>query len=111
MTTEVVIEQHRLCVRKVLSTLSSGAAIFSGITDAGRSIRVIAAPKALARLPMPGEAWSVTGEVRVSTKYGPQLHAVAGRYELPRGKLIIQYLAHHPDFAGIGEAKAQRLWA
>jgi exodeoxyribonuclease V alpha subunit len=105
-----VIEQHRLSVRRVLSVMGNGAAIFSGVTDSGRSLRVVAAPKALARVPAPGEAWCIAGEMRVSPQYGAQLHATTGRYELPRGRLITRYLADHADFAGIGEAKAQRLW-
>lgn len=110
MTIAAAVVRHRLSVRKVLSALSNGAAIFSGVTDDGRNLRVVALPKVLARLPMPGEAWSVTGEMRTSPEYGAQLHAVSGRYELPRGRLITQYLANHPDFTGIGPTKAQRLW-
>jgi exodeoxyribonuclease V alpha subunit len=110
MTSSVTIEHHRLSVRKVLSTLGNGATIFSGTTDSGRSLRVIAAPKVLVRLPLAGEAWLVAGEIRTSAKYGEQLHATSGRYELPRGRLIVQYLANHPDFPGIGKGKAQGLW-
>lgn len=102
--------EHRLSVRRVLSVMGNGAAIFSGVTDSGQSLRVVAPPKALARVPVPGESWCVTGEVRSSHQHGAQLHATAGRYELPRGRLITRYLADHPDFVGIGDGKAQRLW-
>lgn len=105
-----VLEHCRLSVRRVLSALNNGASIFSGVTDDGRAVRVVCAPKVLARIPVPGESWSLTGEIRISPKHGEQLHAISGMYELPRGKLITQFLANHPDFVGIGEAKAQRLW-
>ncbi len=105
-----VLEHRRLAVRRVLSALGNGASIFTGVTDDGQAVKVVCAPKVLARIPVPGESWSLTGEMRVSPKHGEQLHATAGMYELPRGKLITQFLANHPDFVGIGEAKARRLW-
>lgn len=108
--TAVTLEERKLVVRKVLSVLRSGAFIISGVTEDGKALRVVCRPKALARIPIPGESWSVTGEMRVSSEHGEQLHAVGGKLELPRGRLITQFLANHPDFVGIGDTKAQRLW-
>jgi exodeoxyribonuclease V alpha subunit len=102
--------ERRICVRRVLSVAKSGATIFSGVTDDDRHVRVVASAKAVGRVPLAGEAWFVGGEFRVHPAYGDQLHASHCRYELPRGRLIVRYLAEHPDFAGIGAAKAARLW-
>jgi exodeoxyribonuclease V alpha subunit len=102
--------EHRVCVRRVLSIAKSGATIFSGVTDDDRHVRVVASAKVIGRVPLAGEAWFVGGELRAHPTYGDQLHAAHCRYELPRGRLIARYLAAHPDFEGIGEAKAARLW-
>lgn len=110
MTGPATPQEHRVAVRRVLSVLANGATIFSGTTESGRQLRILAPSKALARVPIVGEAWLVVGEARVSDQYGEQFHAISGRYAMPRGRLITRYLADHPDFGGIGEAKARRLW-
>ncbi len=110
MNVAPMLDEHHVSVQRVLCVMGNGAAIFSGVTDTGQRLRVVAAPKALARVPVAGEIWFVIGELRQSTQYGPQVHATSGRYVLPRGQLITRYLASHPDFAGIGDGKAQRLW-
>lgn len=107
---ETGTDTRRVCVRELLSVLGNGATIFSGADEQGNAVRVIAGPRALARVPVAGETWVITGAVRDDGKFGPQFHAQGGRYELPRGRLLVRYLAEHPGFAGIGEKKAKRLW-
>lgn len=100
----------KVCVRRMLSLLGNGACIFTGIDDGGKLVRMVAPPRALARAPADGEFWVVKGVFRENTRFGIQLHVVGGRYELPRGYLLTRYLSENPDFCGIGEAKAKRLW-
>lgn len=87
-----------------------GSSIFSGQGNDGNKIRVVASNKALPRTPAIGEVWEITGEYREHSQYGRQLHAKRGCYSVPRGRLIVDYLANHPDFVGIGDAKAKALY-
>lgn len=73
-------------------------------------MRVVAGKQALPRPPVVGEIWTVDGDYREHPKYGRQLHATRASYTPPRGRLIVGYLAGHPDFAGIGETKANALY-
>ncbi len=88
----------------------NGSSIFSGRCAEGTRIRVVAGKRALPRHPAIGEVWEITGEYRDHPKHGQQLHATGGSYSLPKGRLIINYLVSHPDFAGIGESKAKALY-
>lgn len=101
---------HTLAVRRVLSTTEWGGAVFSGTTESGQSLRVVASHKALPRVPVVGESWLVEGQVSNHAKFGPQVQAKSCRYTLPRGRLIVRFLTDHPDFAGIGDGKATDLW-
>lgn len=83
-----------------------GGAVFSGTTESGQSLRVVASHKALPRVPVVGESWLVEGQVSNHAKFGPQVQAKSCRYTLPRGRLIVRFLTDHPDFAGIGDGKA-----
>jgi exodeoxyribonuclease V alpha subunit len=102
--------QRRVAVRDVLSVFGNGAVIFGGVTEDGSALKVVAPARTFARVPSAGEVWTVEGAMRSSERYGVQLHATAGRYELPRGRLLARYLATNPAFQGIGEVKAERLW-
>lgn len=103
-------ETVSLTVSSLTFLAANGSAIFSGQCDAGHRVRVVAGKKALPRQPFIGEVWEVTGEYRDHPKYGRQLHAKRGCYCIPKGRLLIRYLASHPDFAGIGEGKARALY-
>lgn len=95
----------------VLTHLASNdSAIFSGLNAEGTRIRVVAGPRCLPRHPAIGEAWEVTGDFHEHPKYGRQLYAKRCSYAVPKGRLVINYLASHPDFAGIGEGKATALY-
>lgn len=109
MNAELISTVH-VSVCRLLSVLGNGAAIFTAMGVSGETIRVVVPPRAFARAPVAGESWIVEGAFREDGKYGRQLHATGGRYELPRGHLLIRYLSEHPDFRGIGIGKARRLW-
>jgi hypothetical protein len=56
--------------------------------------------------------WRIVGGSRGAprgSRFGNQIHAVGGRYELPRSQLLTRFLADHPDFVGIGTVKAKHL--
>ncbi|EEG07332.1 AAA family ATPase [Pseudogulbenkiania ferrooxidans] len=101
-------------VSLTVSTLTflsdNGSTIFSGHDSEGLRVRVVARAKTLPRPPIVGEVWMVTGEYREHRKYGRQLYATRGSYSVPKGRLLISYLANHPDFTGIGEGKARALY-
>jgi exodeoxyribonuclease V alpha subunit len=103
-------ETVSITVGAIAHLASNGSAIFSGVNAAGSRIRVVAGVRSLPRQPIVGEAWEITGEFREHPKYGRQLYATCGHYSIPKGRLIVNYLASHPDFAGIGESKAKALY-
>lgn len=102
--------RHTIAIRNLISVLPNGAAIFSGVTDSGQNLRVLAPAKVLPRIPLRGETWYVVGVAHSHPQFGEQLHASTCRYELPKGRLIIRYLADNPEFEGVGEVKAKKLW-
>lgn len=103
-------ETVTVIVSSLVFVAASGATIFSGRDLDGKRVRVIAGKSALPRPPVVGEVWSVDGIYREHPKYGNQLHATRAGYTPPRGRLVVSYLASHPDFAGIGETKAKALY-
>lgn len=103
-------ETLSITVSALTHLASNGSAIFSGRSAEGGRIRVVAGPRCLPRHPAIGEAWEITGEFREHPRFGRQLYAKRGSYSVPKGRLVINYLANHPDFAGIGEGKAKALY-
>lgn len=103
-------ETLSITVSALTHLASNGSAIFSGRSAEGGRIRVVAGPRCLPRHPAIGEAWEITGEFREHPRFGRQLYAKRGSYSIPKGRLIISYLANHPEFAGIGECKAKVLY-
>ena len=103
-------ETVSVIVNSLLFVAASGATIFSGRDLEGQRVRVVAGKSALARAPVVGEIWNVDGSYRDHPKYGRQIYATRACYAPPRGRLIVGYLASHPDFAGIGETKAKALY-
>jgi exodeoxyribonuclease V alpha subunit len=100
-----------LTVRAVLGSTQAGGAVFSGRSVDGVALRVVASAETLPRLPRPGEYWEVEGDERINAQYGRQLIAHRCVHRFPTGRLLIEYLALHPDYVGIGHAKARRLYA
>ena len=103
-------ETLSITVSALTHLASNGSAIFSGRSAEGDRIRVVAGPRCLPRHPAIGEAWEITGEFRDHPRFGRQLYAKRCSYSIPKGRLIINYLANHPDFSGIGECKAKALY-
>ena len=99
-----------LAVTSIAFASADGSSIFSGSCPEGNRVRVVARKNSLPRAPLIGEVWEIAGENRTHPKFGEQLHARRGKYLVPRGRLIVSYLASNPDFEGIGEAKANALY-
>ncbi|MFT4436092.1 AAA family ATPase [Caballeronia sp. 15715] len=98
-----------IVVKRVISETDGGAAIFVGKDATGGLVKVVAPPRALFRVPIAGEAWTVTGVMHDDVRHGRQLQAQSCRYKLPRGRLLVRFLA--ASFTGIGEVNAKQLWA
>ena len=57
-----------------------------------------------------GDCITLVGKWQKDPKYGPQFAAESLSYELPESpEGLIQYLAKHPAFVGIGEATARKI--
>lgn len=102
--------QVQLSVAKILSTTAQGGAIFTGLGEDGKSVRVVASHSVLSRPPVTGELWQVRGFMECHPRYGEQLAADACSFLIPHGRLTVQYLSNSPHFSGIGIAKAEALY-
>jgi exodeoxyribonuclease V alpha subunit len=103
----VVIE---LTIRRILFATENGVSIFTAADQNGKSVRVLVTSKAMSCPPGAGETWEVEGELRHHADYGDQLHAGRCTYKVPRGRLLVPFLACNPAFKGIGEVKAALLF-
>jgi exodeoxyribonuclease V alpha subunit len=57
-----------------------------------------------------GELITLTGQWKSDPKYGPQFDAKSVSYDLPETpEGLVQYLAKHPAFTGIGETTARKI--
>jgi exodeoxyribonuclease V alpha subunit len=57
-----------------------------------------------------GDCITLVGKWQKDPKYGPQFAAESLSYELPDSpEGLVQYLAKHPAFVGIGEATARKI--
>jgi exodeoxyribonuclease V alpha subunit len=99
-----------LTIRRILFATENGVSIFTAADQNGKSVRVLATSKAMSRPPGAGETWEVEGELRHHADYGYQLHAGRCTYKVPRGRLLVPFLACNPAFKGIGEVKAALLF-
>lgn len=104
------VERVTLIVDKTVVALSNGFTVFDGSSSTGERFRVVIPGTVFTRIPTRGEVWSVEGVRKIHSTYGAELVATRCRYELPRGRLIVGYLAQSANFPGIGETKARRLW-
>lgn len=87
-----------------------GGAIFSGDNEAGQRIRVVAPYATISRVPVRGESWCVDGAYEFHPQHGRQLKATRCQFVVPRGRLLVRYLARSKSFPGIGEAIAKKLY-
>jgi exodeoxyribonuclease V alpha subunit len=81
--------------------------IFAGRLADGSSVQVKATNASMLGQPSVGELWSVDGDLS-ETQWGPQISARRAVRALPSGQLMVDYLAG--CVAGIGPARAHRLW-
>lgn len=81
--------------------------IFAGRLADGSPVRVKAAGAAMLGVPSVGELWSIEGDVR-PTRWGMQISTTRAVRAMPSGNLMIGYLSG--CVAGIGPARARRLW-
>jgi exodeoxyribonuclease V alpha subunit len=59
-----------------------------------------------------GDLFSLVGRWKADPKYGPQFAVDSLRYDLPdSADGLVQYLAKHPAFVGVGEATARKIVA
>lgn len=105
-----MLDTVTLTIRSILFQAIDGAAIFSGHTEKGKIVRVVARNGILSRQPVVGELWEIIGQYREHVTYGMQLYARSGKHVIPKGRLLVRYLADHPDYAGIGKTKAKALY-
>lgn len=91
--------------------VADNLAIFTGLDSEGKRLRVVARGAALPRTPVVGELWKISGVFQEHPDYGRQLNAMRCSAAPPKGRLVISYLAGHPDFVGIGGARAKALYA
>lgn len=87
-----------------------GGAIFAGDNEAGERIRVVAPYATISRVPVRGESWCVDGAYEFHPQHGRQLKAIRCQFVVPRGRLLVRYLARSKSFPGIGEATAKKLY-
>lgn len=87
-----------------------GGAVFSGDTEVGRMIRVLAPYSTISRVPVSGEVWRVEGVYESHPDYGRQLRATCCHFVIPRGRLLVRYLSRSKTFPGVGEATALKLY-
>lgn len=97
-------------VERILWAGTQGGAIFSATDAGGARHRLVAAPAVMPRPPVAGEAWQIEGVLRRHPEHGPQVEVQRASLQRPGGRLVIQLLARSPEFPGIGEAFAGRLW-
>jgi exodeoxyribonuclease V alpha subunit len=100
-----------ISITAVLRRNRNSGTVFSGKDDCGRHMRIVAPYHATSRTPGLGEVWEAHGEFGVHPEYGLQFYAERCERLLPKGQLIVLYLANNPKFKGIGLSKASRLYA
>jgi len=99
-----------MLVSAVLRRGFQGLIVFSGKDESGKHIRVVADRHTISIMPMLGEVWRVEGEYKRDSIYGVQLYADLCERMLPKGQLVILFIANNPMFKGIGLGKARSLY-
>ena len=91
---------------------TGGGAVCTGYATDGELIRFLCSFDCIFRAPVEGEVWAFEGNAENHPKFGNQVRIASAVLLKPSGKLIVDYLCHHPAFRGIGigRAKAERLW-
>lgn len=97
-------------VDNVLWSGPRGGAVFSGLTDDEKRLRIVAAADVMPRPPVSGEVWDIDGPVWKHPVHGKQVRVRKALLKRPSGRLIMRTIARSSLFAGIGERKARHLW-
>lgn len=109
MTAPTGLRQARLVVDEVLH--DGGVIVFRGQSSSGAAVRCVASRSLLGCPPERGEAWLVAGAWQEHPVYGQQLAVRRARLLAVSGELVVQTLATHDAFPGIGRERAARLWS
>lgn len=84
--------------------------VFSGKDENGKHVRVVAYRDTVSSVPTLGEVWRIRGEYKRDSVYGVQFYANRCEKMLPKGQLVVLYIANNPRFKGIGLGKAKSLY-
>lgn len=98
----------RVCVEKVWHGAKRCA--FTGRTADDALLRFLLS--GASRLPATGEIWDVEGVAHEHPRYGNQIEVTKAEWSQPSGRMVVQFLATHEAFRGIGigVARASALW-
>jgi exodeoxyribonuclease V alpha subunit len=99
-----------LTVARITFTAPNGTSIFTGQNNDGEGVRVVAYHDTLPHSPRVGDLLKIVGIFFEHRQYGMQFYVSRGTYTIPKGRLIVSYLANHSDFVGIGPNTAKSLY-
>lgn len=102
--------QVSILVTAVLRRGYQSLIVFSGKEENGNHVRVVADKHTAPSVPSLGEVWQIEGEYKRDSIYGEQLYADQCKRMLPKGRLVVLFIANNPRFKGIGLSKARKLY-
>lgn len=88
-----------------------GSGIAVGRDEDGELFRVLISHDVLSRAPAVGETWRFTGNVEKHEIYGDQLVAAIALPLIPRGEMLVRFLALNKAIPGVGWKTAEHIWA
>lgn len=103
-------EEIFILVSAVLRRGYQGFIVFSGKEEGGTHVRVVVHHQIVSSVPALGEVWRIEGEYQRDPLYGVQFYADLCEKMLPKGQLIVLFIANNPRFKGIGLSKARKLY-
>lgn len=103
-------EEVTVLVTAILRRGYQGLTVFGGKDEDGKHIRVVAYRGTISDVPALGEVWRINGEYKRDSIYGVQFYADRCAKLLPKGRLVVLYIANNPRFKGIGLGKAKKLY-
>jgi exodeoxyribonuclease V alpha subunit len=104
-------EKVAILVTAVLRRGYQGLIVFSGKEEDGHHVRVVADRHVVPCIPALGEVWRIEGEYKWDSIYGEQFYADQCERMLPKGQLVVLFIANNPRFKGIGLSKARKLYS
>lgn len=103
-------EEVCILVSAILRSGYQDLVVFSGKEESGTHVRVVADRHVVTNVPALGEMWRIKGEYQRDLIYGVQFYADICERVLPKGQLIVLFIANNPRFKGIGLGKARKLY-